>query len=191
MPLLLADASPIIAFCNGGEHRLLANVTRLAVGRIEVPHFVDNEIHQKCNRVGAENYLALKAQGAIHVYDEPMFNGPDEDVLSHVLDLLDLEDGDFHARVKDGGEAFAVAYAARHKRNGTDPRILMDDRQGRDWARFEGVQVHRTIWVFEEAKRRRIVTTAHAMTTSYEAVCRHTRALNDLSNEPQLLSGLP
>ena len=190
MPLLLADASPIIAFSNGNQRLLLTKVVCATHGCIEVPHFVDSEIHGKCSRVGAENYLTMKSEGVIRVYQEPMFNGPDEDIILAVLDLLDLEDGEFHERVKDGGEAFAVAYATRHKKSGTVPNILMDDRQGREWAEREAIPTLRTLWIFEEAKRQRIITTRDHMIASYNAVRRHTRALRDLSDETHLLQGL-
>lgn len=191
MSLLLADASPIIAFCNGHQHHLLSKVVRATYASIEVPHLVNTEIHDRCNRSGAENYLTLKAEGLIRVYEEALFYGNDSDVLLHVLDLLDRNDGDFRARMKDGGEAFAVAYAARHRKEGLEPRILMDDRQGREWARREDIPVLRTLWIFEEARRQGFISNSHDMTVAYESVRRFTHALADLSDEPHLLLGLP
>lgn len=190
MPLLLADASPIIAFCNGNQHTLLAGVVRATYGWIEVPHLVNTEVQDRCSRVGAENYLTMKAQGVIRPNREAVLYGNDDDILLHVLDLLDLEEGDVRARLKDGGEAFAVAYAVRHQKHGAEPCILMDDRKGRDWARRAGIPVLPTLWVFQEAKRRKLITTSAQMRVAYEAVARFTQALRTLAEEPQLLADL-
>lgn len=190
MPLLLADASPIIAFCNGRQHDILERVVRPSHDHLEVPFIVNLEVHDNCNRVGAENYLALKARGFIVVYDEPKLYGPDDDVMLHALEFLDLDEGDYRSRMRNGGEAFAVAYACRHAREGVSASILMDDRVGRDWARREGIPVKRSLWVFEEARNLGLLATAHAMTAAYEDVRRHTGALRPISEEPQLVNGL-
>ncbi len=191
MSLLLADASPLIAFCEGGEHQLLMRVVSAAFGgRIFVPHHVDGEILRKVKATGRANYRSMIGAGTVYVYTEATLSGPYFDVFMSAIDLLDVSPAALHDKIKDGGEAFAVAHAQKLKKDGHSPVILMDDRGGRIWAQQGQIEICRTLQIFHLAKDLGLVQSFEEMDTSFRAVKGHTVALTD-SDLSSLLVGLP
>jgi len=191
MSLLLADASPLIAFCEGSEHKLLMRVVTAAFGgRIFVPHHVDGEILRKVKMTGRANYQSMVSAETVCVYSEATLSGPYSDVFMSAIDLLDVSPAELHNKIKDGGEAFAVAHAQKLKRDGHSPVILMDDRGGRIWAQQGEIEICRTLQIFRLAKDLSLVQSFEEMDASFRAVMGHTVALtdNDLS---ALLVDLP
>lgn len=191
MSLLLADASPLIAFCDGGQHVLLSGVVEVAFGsQIHVPHHVDGEILRKVSVLGRSNYRSMVRDERVLVYRQVTMVGAYSDVFMTAIDLLDVSPADLHDKIRDGGEAFAVAHAQKLKNSGHDPVILMDDRGGRIWARQSQIETLRTVAIFRLAKQFGLVQSYEEMDTSFRAVKRHTVALDE-SDLLGLLDGLP
>ncbi len=126
--LLIADASPLIAFFNGHEHDLLFSVVRLRGNFIHVPDHVDLEIRRNCGKNGMQNYLEALAKGDIQVFEEPRYNGTYSRVLEWTFELLDVDE--YGSYTKDAGEAFAVAHCRDQIESGAGAEILIDDRRG-------------------------------------------------------------
>jgi len=187
---LIADASPLIAFFNGHEHDLLFSVVRLRANSIHVPDHVDLEIRRNCGKNGMQNYLEALAKDDIQVFEEPRYNGTYSRVLEWTFELLDVDVDEYGSYTKDAGEAFAVAHCRDQIESGASAEILIDDRRGRKWAQDWSIPIRRTLWVFEEAKQLKLITTKQEMVSSYESVAIHTKALYPIGEEPGLLEGL-
>lgn len=188
MTLLIADASPIVGFACSQKHQILVDVVARLYGHILVPYEVDAEIVTKTaqkNRAGVSAYAWMKAQGHVIVLPQAHATGPTQQIAAFAAALLDTVTGGITARMKNKGEAFAVAHARIAIQQGTATHLLVDDGGGTDWAHRYSIQTYNTVWVFAQAIHFGFITDKDDLTTTYRAVRTHSR-LPELAKTPLL-----
>ncbi len=176
MPILLADAGPIVGFTAGNQHHMLLHVIQRTHGSIQVPHHVDGEITRATrskSRRAESNYQWMKAQGHVTVLPEQGIGIGDAKVVRIAATLIDQQPASMHSRTRDLGEAFTVAHAAVMAKVGPAPEVLIDDRGGLRFAKQYNLVVRNTVWVFRQAIGFGFITSTAELEKSYDDVSRH------------------
>jgi hypothetical protein len=202
MPLLLADASPVVGFAAASQHDVLWRVVQSRCGEIVVDYQIDREVTRVAratSRKALSNYDWMKRQRQVRVLPEVTPFGTDADVFNTAANLLDADirrSGApqnrlvaFDELTKDLGEALTVGHARKLRRARTDAEILIDDGGGIAWAdRFQIPHVG-TLWILEQAITDQDITDRARLTEVYTAISKHAR-LPRLRDTP-LLGMLP
>ena len=105
--------------------------------RLLVPVAVRRELEAD----GARNHAALRALDEFRIFDAC----DDYDLAS--VEVL-LQERKHRGIGRDRGEAEAVAQASQRSAQ----MVLVDDAQGRNWARGMALECHGTLWIFEQLR---------------------------------------
>jgi predicted nucleic acid-binding protein len=95
----------------------------------------------------ARNYAALRALDEYQIFD----SCDDYDLAS--VEFL-LQERRYRGVGRDQGEAEAVAQASQRSAQ----MVLVDDAQGRNWAKGMALEFHGTLWIFEQLRALEYVT---------------------------------
>ncbi len=175
MSLLVADASPIVAFVAADLVDFLLDAVESAYKKpLLLPHQVDVEVGRVLRGIGpkhAARYAwARDSGGRLCVLAEQAVGVGDPHVSQLAYALLDTVPGSVNEKTKNAGEAFTVAHAASMRRKDATADVLIDDGDGRRMAKKLNVPCVDTYWVFQTAVDLNLIGSKADLRKKYAAV---------------------